>query len=198
MTDYEIEEINFEPVDYREGKFKLNGIVYDSPLGEAVGAYNMQDIILVQTTSGLWKHDIPVSSKICDANNNIRVYTDSLRLYVWMGNTYMCIQDDRTTMKCVEEYVQRCFGPWYFHNGLWKHAISNHVLFGGYDVEYATYSTIQTIQANNSIISDGIIKLSMTMNRKALVGILRKYIQDGDRNAATQALALEFAFPGDM
>lgn len=195
--DYEIDRVTFEHVEYREGKFKLNGIVYDSPLGEAVGAYNMHDVMLVQTSTGLWRYDIPFCSKICDANSNIHVYTDSVRMYVWVGNMYTCIQDDRTTAKCVEEYFQQCFGPWYFNNGVWKHVISNRSVYGGYDVEYATYSTIQTIQVNNGIISDGIVKLSMTMNRRALVEILRRYIQDGDRNAAVRSLALEFQFPGD-
>ena len=196
MEDYEIDEVTFEPVEYYEGKFKLNGVVYDSPLGEAVGSYNMHDVMLVQTDVGLWRYDTPFCSKICDATNNIRVYTDSIRLYVWVGNTYISIQNNRTTSKCVDEYFQLCFGPWYFHNGMWKHVISNRTLFGGYDVEYATYSTIQTVQKNNNIISDGIIKLSMTMNRRALVDIFRRYIQDDDRDTVTRALALEFQYPG--
>jgi hypothetical protein len=198
MSDYEIEEVAFTPVEYREGKFKLNNNIFDSPEGITSGVYQVGEILLVVANAKLWMYGILDYNKICDVDstgNACRIFSDSLRLYIWVGNIYMSIKNEHTITKCTEDYFNKCFGPWYFYNGVWKHIISQKTVFGGYDVEYATYSVIETVQVNNSIISEAVVKLSHIMNRRRIVEICREYFKTDDHNAALVAFELEFKFP---
>ncbi len=197
MDKHEIEPIEFTQVEFSEGKFRLHNIVYDSPRGETSGVFITSTELLVCADNTLWRSNGTDYTELCSLphHQDCALFSDESRLYVWKGNLYTCIQNERTTAKCVEDYFQKRFGPWYFNNGMWRHAITGKRLFGGYDVEYATYATLETVQVNNAIISEAILKLTGELDRRRIVEICREYIKTDDHKAAINSFKNIFLFP---